>query len=524
MQKHFAFALSLLVAGCTFQPSLTPKATTLERFGASTRTDGSLKLKVEWPSPANRSIAAIPQRTAQFKVTVTGNGISPAIVKTITQQSGAASQTATIPIPAGTGRIILVEAQNSANQTLARGSQVDVVVQTGRYTPVTVVLTSLVGSVAGRVLDGETSAGIAGATVGLNGSAETTTTGSDGSFLLQDVLGGPKTLVVSKDGFESLSGSTNIEIVAGQTVNLQALTILPIHWFKQLTGSTDTLYGVSALSNDMAWACGEGGIIQRTTNGGQSWNALRISGFDSLTFLDVRFRDILRGYAVGKYYLYPGYRPIILISDDGGLNWKQLSLPSKVTNYYPDHYIHSIRFTPPSTVYLLGRQGYYVSYNDGSTWQEHLAYTRDLAQATSDKLWRVDSEGDIYYSSSGGVDWAPQLTGSTYDILRIYCKDEYNVFALSKSGVMLTTNDGGAYWKVYGSTTTDVSFNDFYFKDDSFAYGITDGGRVFVTKDLGRTWAQQKLASGNTTNLKGAFFLNSTTGWAVGNGGNIFRY
>lgn len=45
-------------------------------------------------------------------------------------------------------------------------------------------------------------------------------------------------------------------------------------WVVQNSGTTAELYSVSAVNENVAWACGAGGVVIRTTNGGQTWQTV----------------------------------------------------------------------------------------------------------------------------------------------------------------------------------------------------------------------------------------------------------
>ena len=42
-------------------------------------------------------------------------------------------------------------------------------------------------------------------------------------------------------------------------------------WTEQTSGVTTALQSVSAVTDNVAWVCGVGGVVRRTTNGGTTW-------------------------------------------------------------------------------------------------------------------------------------------------------------------------------------------------------------------------------------------------------------
>ena len=66
-------------------------------------------------------------------------------------------------------------------------------------------------------------------------------------------------------------------------------------WTEQTSGINSVLYSVSAVDNNIVWACGEGGVVLRTIDAGLTWTQTTnigssiglytIRGIDALTAL-----------------------------------------------------------------------------------------------------------------------------------------------------------------------------------------------------------------------------------------------
>src|SRR4029079_11759203 len=84
-------------------------------------------------------------------------------------------------------------------------------------------------------------------------------------------------------------------------------------------------------------------------------------------------------------------------------------------------------------------------------------------------------------------------------------------------GVILTTQDGGASWIPHGPVQTGgapASLRSVSFGDARNAWAVGAFGTIWATSDGGATWLPQ--TSGSINDLSGAFFINASTGWAVG--------
>ncbi|WKN42171.1 WD40/YVTN/BNR-like repeat-containing protein [Tunicatimonas pelagia] len=91
-------------------------------------------------------------------------------------------------------------------------------------------------------------------------------------------------------------------------------------WETLNSGTTVSLRGLSAVSDEVAWASGQFGTILRTVDGGQTWEKKQIPGTDSVDFRDIEaFSDQL------AYVLSAGSPAYIFKTENGGSNWvKQL--------------------------------------------------------------------------------------------------------------------------------------------------------------------------------------------------------
>ena len=85
-------------------------------------------------------------------------------------------------------------------------------------------------------------------------------------------------------------------------------------WTLQETPTRKLLYDVAAIDEARAWAVGAGGTILRTVDGGRNWDE-QSSGVDQ-TLRAVHFVDSKRGWAVGA-------KGAILSTVNGGARWQR---------------------------------------------------------------------------------------------------------------------------------------------------------------------------------------------------------
>ena len=86
----------------------------------------------------------------------------------------------------------------------------------------------------------------------------------------------------------------------------------------QQSNTTENLRGISVVDDQIAWASGTHGTYLRTTDGGNSWRAVQLSGAESLDFRDVEAFSANFAYLLSAG---PGEQSRIYKTIDAGKNW-----------------------------------------------------------------------------------------------------------------------------------------------------------------------------------------------------------
>ena len=112
-------------------------------------------------------------------------------------------------------------------------------------------------------------------------------------------------------------------------------------------------------------------------------------------------------------------------------------------------------------------------------------------------VWTSGSEGQVYLSVDGGVNWnsrpVPGCEDTEFRSLHAWDAQHAMVFDVSPHGRAFMTNDAGLSWElVYESPVEGAFFNSMKFADDKQGIAISDpiDEQVFVlrTEDGGRNW------------------------------------
>lgn len=141
-----------------------------------------------------------------------------------------------------------------------------------------------------------------------------------------------------------------------------------------------------------------------------------------------------------------------------------------------------------------------------------------------------DSLQDIFKSLSGGLVWDFSSNQGSGYIRSVDFIDSANGLAVGYAGKIMKTTNGATSWnQVYGPfPISQRNFTTVNYLSDQTVLAV--GGRnytndtlqtVIKSTDGGSTWNVVRDVTGRW--LKGAYFINSTTGFAVGGAGTIIK-
>ena len=244
------------------------------------------------------------------------------------------------------------------------------------------------------------------------------------------------------------------------------------NWF----GSFHTgAFGVKALdqvSANTAFGVGQSGLIIRTLDGGNSWEALP-SGV-AVDISGLSFVDDQNGWVVGANVT--GQGPVILHTSDGGDTWERQSAPGGFNRA------------------LLG------------------VYFLD-----SQRGWAVGDFGQVAVTSNGGNSWTSVTSGTTSRLNSVHFTDASNGIIVGGSntqGIVLRSSNGGNGW----SAPVQVSALELYsvrFVSGQSAVAVGNNGTIIQTPDAGSTWAARTAPIGAFRPLR-ALAASGSTVYAAG--------
>ena len=278
----------------------------------------------------------------------------------------------------------------------------------------------------------------------------------------------------------------------------------------------DNLYGVRALSATDAWAVGNFGTMEHTTDGGKTWR--EVDSGTKVPLFSIDFGDPQHAWAVGK-------SAMVLRTEDGGKTWKEQKTPLSV-----EKHLFKVRAVDVNTAWAVGDWGTMISTKDGgATWQdrslgvtpvktEETAPGRSTTTLTDDIIlydlsfpdaqhgFIVGEFGTLLVSSDAGATWARRTTPTEKTLFGVHFTTPDRGWVVGIDGLVLRTEDGGHTWDVqHGKPDVagveEINFRETLKNPGMYAvrvegdYGIVVGdvGMVLTSSDGGRTWTRREL-------------------------------
>jgi len=320
------------------------------------------------------------------------------------------------------------------------------------------------------------------------------------------------------------------------------LMILAPRWTVQTSGVSQRLRGVSAVSEQVAWASGAGSTILRTADGGLSWQQFIVSP-DALDFRDIDAIDAQTAYVMS---IGNGPASRIYKTTDAGTTWK-VQFRNKDEKVFLDAMSfwdanHGIAFGDS-----VDKQFYILTTADGRTWsrvpttnlppaQENegafAASGTNIAVFGKSHAWigtGAAAKSRVLRTTDGGRTWqvadTPLASGPSSGIFSIAFRDaKHGVIAggdYKKEGEavdnLAVTSDGGVTWTLVKGLTgfrSVVAYVPGMKTPALIALGPSGGD---YSLDDGRTWKPIDGPGFDTF----SFARGKQLGWGAGAGGKL---
>jgi photosystem II stability/assembly factor-like uncharacterized protein len=241
--------------------------------------------------------------------------------------------------------------------------------------------------------------------------------------------------------------------------------------------STEWCYDVFFVNKDTGWVVGGPTGLMKTTNGGMDWIDKPIL---NACLTDIFFADENVGWAIGPHDLI--CNPIIQKTTDGGETWIELQEADGQSLYFIDSNVGwyvdygdeqgmtgepsviykttngGLTFFPQDTAYTLFdicftdyNYGWIVSRTDnilrttngGDTWEEVYPGGANSVNFINSNIGWVVGGSEILHTTNGGSDWTEQESGVNKSLWSVFFIDSIIGWAVGEDGTILHTINGG---------------------------------------------------------------------------------
>ena len=306
-------------------------------------------------------------------------------------------------------------------------------------------------------------------------------------------------------------------------------------WVIQTSGTSEILHSVFFINSNTGWACGNNGMILKTTNGGTNW-IQQTSGIDH-NLNSVFFINESTGWICGGKIYLPMFSVIsVLKTTNGGAVW-QILLNTPGVYFIV---LNDIHFIDANTGMVIGSGGSFTSkgqvmksFNGGMNWTSYPAdslarYSFTFSNSSTGYIccgFHIDVGIDtsfILKTTNYGINWANVFSSDEYSLRTVSCADANNVICggRNNAGVVTKSQNGGINWTISYPDSTDWILS-VLFVNTNYAWATTNNKKIIISSNGGLNWAIQQ----NPVNLalNDLYFTNSLTGWSVGDSGIILK-
>lgn len=294
-------------------------------------------------------------------------------------------------------------------------------------------------------------------------------------------------------------------------------------WTPQTSGTKARLRGLSAVSEEIAWASGTDGTFLRTTDGGKTWHAGTVP---SASYLDFRDTHAVNSHTAYLLSIGGGEQSRILKTTDGGATWA-----TSYVNKDPKGFLDAIAFWDAEHGLALGDpvDGRFVvltTGDGGKTWEPTPAEGMPLslpgegAFAASGTCLVVGGNGNSWFGTGGAK------------LSRVFrSADRGKTWTAHETPITAGNPSSGVFSLAFHDADHGVAVGGDYKEPGGYRSAVayvpgTQGGKLAavgpkgsdVSVDGGETWRRL-----GTTGFHAVSFAGSSSGWAVGEGGIVAK-
>ncbi len=307
--------------------------------------------------------------------------------------------------------------------------------------------------------------------------------------------------------------SSNVGYVAGNSNYNSPYTLCKTidsgqTWDTLNMGLGNDFNDVDFISPDTGWVVGVNGKIWRTNDGAQTW--IDQSLVLSTAFTTIKMINSMLGFAAGENGLF--YKTV-----DGGNTWNNLGAGTAQNSL-------DMFWRNANEGWLSFDGGIIKKTIDGGNTFINNSFTNGPFNVT--KIHFFDSlngigtttQADIVRTSNGGQTWIGGNNFQNQPLALAFDANQTGVFAGYYGCIQRSTNAGISLQNVAGANNY-YHYNKIKFINSQTGFCVGEGGRVMKTTNSGQTWTL--LTPNIGAALLDLHFVNTNLGFVVGVNGTV---
>lgn len=259
-----------------------------------------------------------------------------------------------------------------------------------------------------------------------------------------------------------------------------------------------------------------------------AWVVMQRSDPDYRDYMDVTFTSEGIGWVAGSALTEDIENPgFIAQTMNGGATWQKMD-----TKISAD--LVGIYFLDDENGWAVGAKGLIVNTTNGRDWEIQISKADTtlkgiyfvnknvgFAVGETDTIIKTKNGGRVWNVLDGGIVGAVgDEPASMFSALQFIDENtgwivgiRVNPQEKSQKSIIQMTTDGGETWTKQETGKEDI-LEDIFFLDDSSGWAVGENGVILHTTNGGKLWKEQD--SGTIETLRSVRFVDKYTGWAVG--------
>ena len=282
-----------------------------------------------------------------------------------------------------------------------------------------------------------------------------------------------------------------------------------------------TLFDIGFTDNlDHGWIVGGDTTILETTDGGKTWQPKTIDLEEKVRLTSVSFN--------GKEGWIVGQPSLLLHTDDGGESWSPIPLSSKLPG-------------APNTIVALGPNSaemttdvgaIYQTEDGGQHWraqvEDAVGVVRNISRSSDGKYIAVSAKGNFYSTwEPGQKSWTPHNRQNSRRLENMGFGDDGRLWLLARGGQLRFSDpENQEEWgeAITPEYATSWGLLDLAYRTPDEIWVSGGSGNLLRSTDGGQTWEKDRDVENVPENFYNIVFINSETGFILGQRGTMLKY